>query len=111
MNRIAAVSVIKGSGACDVYMNYVVGKEMKRLQAIERKENEGLRQRMALVTNSRDKLLNEKLERLISEDNYRRPFYKRLWDKAVQAYCVFFAMCMELGFIEYVGNEKRGYEN
>ena len=110
MNRIAAVSVIKGSGACEVYMNYVVSQEMKRLQAKERKENEGLRQQMAVVTSSRDKLLNEKLNQLISESNYRRPFYKRLWDKVVEAYSIFFAMCLELGFIEYIEDDARGYE-
>lgn len=111
MNRIAAVTVIKGSGACDVYMNYVVGEEMKRLQAIERKENEGLRQRMELVTNSRDKLLGEKLKRLTGEGTGRRPFHKRLWDKVVEAYSIFFAMCLELGFIEYIEDDARGYEH
>lgn len=105
MNRIATVSVIRGSGACDVYMNHVVSQEMKRLQALERKENEGLRQRMELVTSSRNKLLDERLKQHDRESSFRKPFHKRLQERLVQAYSVFFALCLEFGFIEYIGDD------
>lgn len=106
MQRIAAASVIRGAGSCEVYMKYLVGEEMKRLNAISDKENAQLRQRMAVVTGSRNKLLGDKLKRLNTTPR-RKPVHKRVLDKIVKAYSVFFALCLELGFIEYVGNGNK----
>lgn len=94
MNMIASATVIRGQGECEAYMNGVVMKEMKRLNAIHAAE-------MGTVKNHRNRLLAERLEKLAQKEKW----WVRLKDRLETAWAVFIALLLELGFIAIVEDE------
>ena len=68
MQRLVTMSVIRGEGECEVIVNHVVQKEIRRLQEINRKKFESemrvMRERLNASERKRRKVLKEKLDAL-----------------------------------------------
>lgn len=93
---IASATVIRGQGECEAYMNGVVMKEMKRLNAIHAAE-------MGTVKNHRNRLLAERLEKL--KPVQKVSLWERLKDFVATAWAQFFGLMLALDFIEIVEDE------
>lgn len=88
MNRVAAATVIRGSGECQVYINGIVSAEMKRQQEMMRAE----RERTRMVEASRDKLLCHNLENINHRMRRRRNPIRRMWERLVNAWAMGWAV-------------------
>lgn len=106
MNRIAAVTVIRGEGECQAYINGVASAEIRRQQERMRAETE----RARTVEASRDRLLSRRLAEIIRELDARPGLLRRIWRGAVNAWALFWAtlICWSeaLGLIEEVEDDE-----
>lgn len=70
-NRVATATVIRGNGACHVYMNNIVSEEMKRQEALRRTERRATAVLTRAVIDHRDRL----------RDSHRAEINARLYSK------------------------------
>lgn len=102
MKRVAAMTVIRGEGECVALMNNVVMEEMARMNAKHKNE-------MAVVTAerdgariSRDALRDKDRAELLAKLEEKPSLWVRFVNAIETAWCVFFAILLEWGFIERV---------
>lgn len=93
MNMIASATVIRGKGQCEAYMNGIVMSEMKR-------QNERHAAEMAVVTAHRNRLLTDRIEAM--KPVQRESWFHKVKECVETAWCVFFALLLELHLIEEV---------
>lgn len=90
IQRIAATTVIKGAGACQVYMDGVVSEEIKRLNEMHARELETWREKVKACQAHENKLLAERLKAV---DKMVNPFgIRRIYRAVVDRIQVVWAM-------------------
>lgn len=97
MNMIANATIIRGNGECEAYMNGVVNKEMKRLNAMHAAE-------MATVRQHRNRLLSDRMKALQPAKKVR--MRDRLKDRIATAWAKLFGLLLHLDIIGVVEEEK-----
>ena len=106
MNRIAAVTVIRGQGECQAYINGVASAEIRRQQDRMRAETE----RARTVEASRDRLLTCRLTEIAEKLDARPGLLHRLHQRAVDAWALlwgtFICWSEALGLIEEVDDDE-----
>lgn len=109
---IGTMTVIHGKGDVQVLMNHVVSREIQRLRAKDRAEVEAARkefekemERMLMFKKRCDRLMKEKFDNLNEQPRVKE---NKVRDKIGFVLACFICWGMELGLIEFVGNERRG---
>lgn len=105
MNRIAAMTVIRGDGECQTLMNGVIQKDIERLNVEHNKELEDLKFRLETVTKNRDRLqanvindINEMVEEHVK-------VIDKIRDGIEYAWCMMWGMILSY-FIEEIFDEE-----
>lgn len=107
MNRIAAVTVIRGEGECKAYIDGVADQDIRRKQEKMRAEIT----RTRAVEARRNRMLARDLAEIEGMVNPKLNVFQRLWRPVADAWALFWAVwfnfdeiiinwCLEKGMIE-----------
>jgi len=96
MNMIESATIIRGKGQCEAYMNGVVMEEMRKQNDRHAFEKAVMKAQINRYQEDRIKYLNAA---------QRESWLHRIKEKIENAWCVFFAMLLELHLIEEVEDE------
>lgn len=97
MNRIAAATVIRGSGECRVYLDGIVQQEIQRQQERQRAAFRAELERAGQIEKSRNRLLAQRLAAERREQMHRPGPLKRTARWIVNAYALAMATAVVWG--------------
>ena len=97
MKMIAAATVIRGEGECEVYMNHIVNEEMRRLNEQHRRERDAMREEMGAAKEHRDELLTDRLVQVRARTARRHGRIYRLREALANAWAMLWAIGGEIG--------------
>ena len=106
MNRIATMTVIRGNGACEAFMNGVVREEMLKMNARHDIEIKKTNAALTAATEHRNKLLADRAAALNNYNVRPRSIFGRIKDSIVTGWCIVWGIGEALGFWEYVEEEE-----
>ena len=109
MNRIAAVTVIRGEGECQAFINGVADEEIRRKQDHMRAATE----RARVVKTSRNRLLARRMAAITRKLNRKPNLFQRIWAPVAESWAmawavwfnageIFINWCVEKGWLEKV---------
>lgn len=96
MNRVAAMTVIRGSGACQAFYDGVVQQELRRQKAL----TEAAEDRAQRMEQKRNEQLGKRLEWIREQIFGRRGFLKRIRRGAETAWAMVWAVTAGKCWIE-----------
>lgn len=106
MNRIAGLTVVRGNGGCEAYWNGIVNEEMKKLNEQHALELRAKDAELEATRGARNRLLRDNLTayRVLNA----RPIsaFRRLRERLVTFWCVFWALGEHFGCWEYIRDEE-----
>lgn len=106
MNRIATMTVIRGNGACEAFMNGVVREEMLKINAKHDIEMKKTNAALQATTNHRNKLLADRAAALRQYNVRPRSIFSRIKDSIVNAWCLFYSFGWAIGFWKHIDEEE-----
>ena len=99
MKQIANLTVIRGNGGCEAYMNGIVKDEIRRQQELLKEQHAAEANRASAIEARRDRLLTERLAELSQKVNRRPNLLQRLWGPVVNSWAMFWALVLNAGEI------------
>ena len=107
MNRVAAATVIKGNGKCEVFMNGVVMKEMKRLNEQHDAEMRSKNFELDTVRRSRDMLRADNLKTRVEKRSRWQCIKESICEKVLVVWACIFLAALKLKLIEEVKEDEK----
>lgn len=101
MNRIATVTVIRGSGDCEAYFDGIVQDEIKKMSSQYNTEIKTKNAELEAIKNHRNKLLSSKLGVIRAEITRPISKFTKIRDKIDILWCKFWGLGYELGLWTY----------
>lgn len=98
MNRIAAVTVIRGAGACEVYMNGIVQEEIEKMKERHNKEMRAKEAELEATKNRLNDTLSDRLGVIRAGNAKRVSTLARIREKIEILWCQFWGMGYEFGW-------------
>lgn len=99
MRQIANMTVIRGNGGCEAYMNGIVQEEIRRQQAQMQAERKADEVYTRMVKGDRDQLRAERSADLTRTLTRRPNLLQRLCAPVVNAWAMFWALVLNAGEI------------
>lgn len=99
MNRIAACTVIRGSGACQAFMDGIKDEEMERQNAMNRRELAIVKAELDARRGNENRLLADRQMAMRATLAKRHGLFWRIKDRVEYVWCVLWALMLEWGLI------------
>ena len=106
MNRIAAMTVIRGDGACQAYWQGVVMEEMKKLTERHELEMKTKDAELDAARSHRNDLLRDQLTTYRVLNAKPTSPFKRLRERLETLWCQFWGLGEHFGFWEYIRDDE-----
>lgn len=97
MNRIATVTVIRGSGDCEAYVDGIVQEEIEKMKSRHNTEIQAKNAELEATKIHRNKLLSSKLGVIRAESARPISRFTRIRNKIDILWCKFWGIGYELG--------------
>lgn len=106
MNRIAAVTVIRGEGECKAFVDGIAHKEIEKMNERHKIELEMATNELKATKKHRDDLLQARVEAWKAEELKPVSLFEKIRRAFVNGWCIFWALTHEWGLWEYDGERK-----
>lgn len=107
MNRIAAMTIIRGNGECQAYWNGVVMEEMRKMNERHALEVKTKDAELDAARSHRNALLRDQLAVYRALNAKPVSAFRRLREALVTFWCVIWGLGEHFGLWEYAGDDER----
>lgn len=105
MNRIAAMTVIRGEGCCEAYWHGIVNEEMKKLNERHALEMTKKNSELEATRGHRNRLLQDNLTAYRVLNARPTSAFRRFTERVTLLWCQFWGLCLEFGLVR--GNDDK----
>lgn len=88
MNRIATTTIIRGNGACEIYMNGIVKEEIRKINEQHAMEMRTKDAELQAARAHRNKLLADNLEAARARNCHRKTVFSRIRKLCLVAWAI-----------------------
>lgn len=92
MNRLATVTVIRGNGACEAYVNGVIQEEIVKMKERHERELVTMESELAAAKSHRNDLLGEKLAVVRAANAKSISWFERVKERIIITWCQIWGM-------------------
>ena len=107
MNRIAAMTVIRGNGKCEAYWNGIVMEEMKKLNERHALEMTKKNSELEAARGHRNRLLRDNLAAYRVLNARPVSAFRRLTERLTLIWCQLYGLCLEFGLVGRANDQRR----